>query len=167
MILQVRMKPCNFKMWMEKLWRTVVPWQLQHLEKFIKEKPCSSASWLKLLLRLQLAIPITGALLNSPRVLEAHETIVPWQLWHYIYIYIFLNAKNVKKIHFLKEKFWIIFLKKLYFGMESWKWIWLFNKHVPKPPRYDITTIFEQNRIQNTCNNALLGKTPCIILKKM
>jgi hypothetical protein len=75
------------------------------LEKFIKEKPCSSASWLKLLLRLQLAIPITGALLNSPRVLEAHETIVPWQLWHYIYIYIFLNAKNVKKIHFLKEKF--------------------------------------------------------------
>jgi hypothetical protein len=58
-------------------------------------------------------------------------------------------------------------LKKLYFGMESWKWIWLFNKHVPKPPRYDITTIFEQNRIQNTCNNALLGKTPCIILKKM
>jgi len=29
------------------------------------------------------------------------------------------------------------------------------------------TTIFDQNRTQNTCNNALLEKTPYIILKNM
>jgi hypothetical protein len=51
---------------------------------------------------LQLAIPITGALLNSPRVLEAHETIVPWQLWHYIYI--FFKCQKCQKNSFSQRE---------------------------------------------------------------
>jgi hypothetical protein len=31
-----------------------------------------------------------------------------------------------------------------------------------KATKVRYTTIFDQNRTQNTCNNALLGKTPCI-----
>jgi hypothetical protein len=101
--------------------------------------------------------------------LKNHSTLANFAT-NYIYIYIYiinLNCQNCQKIIFSKRKFEKYF-RNIYFGMESWKWIWLFNKHVPKPPRYGILPYLIKTALKTHATMHYLEKPHAsIILKNM
>ncbi len=80
---------------------------------------------------------------------------------------IFLNAKIVKKNSFSQREILNNIFEKYIFWNGIVKMNLIIQQTCAEAAKVRYTTIFEQNRSQNTCNNALLGKTPCFILKNM